>query len=118
MTLEETLYAVLSQVADTYPDRAPVDAALPYVVWQRTGGRALAFMDRSKPPLAHSTIQVNGWAASAVAVSQLMENLEAALLASDAVTASALSQPQSIFDDDPNATLRGRMQDFSIWHPV
>lgn len=117
MTLEELMYQILNPVISVYSDVAPKNASLPYCTYQRFGGRPLEFFDKTLPDKENAIIQINCWAPSAVDASKLIKKVEKTLLANNVITASAITKPESVFIDDPEAEIRGRMQDFSIWYP-
>lgn len=118
MTLEEHIFNIVEPVITVYPDKAPMNAALPYATYQRMGGRSVTFMDKSLPDKKNALIQLNCWASSPIEASNLIMRVEKALLKSDVVNASAITEPTSTFDDDPESPITGRMQDFSIWYPT
>lgn len=118
MTLEEHVKNIVDPVIIVYPDVAPMDAKLPYCTYQRIGGKSVTFLDQTQPDKKHAFIQLNCWASSAIEASNYIMRVEKAFLADQTVTASAISEPESVFSDDPEAEIKGRMQDFSIWYPT
>lgn len=115
--LEQLINEAVSPILTAYPDIAAIDAKLPYCTYQRMGGRPIKFMDGSLPDKKNAIVQINCWANSALEASDLIMKVEKAIIASsDIVTAEAVTEPTSTFTDDPNASMKGRMQDFSIWY--
>ncbi|QKN84416.1 DUF3168 domain-containing protein [Vibrio phage Marilyn] len=118
MTLEEHLFNVLGPVISVYPDVAPLDAKLPYCTYTVIPGRAVVFLDNTTPDLANASIQINCFATSSLEASKKIKLVEKTLMASKAFTATKVAEPGSIFTDEPDTPIRGRMQDFTIWYPT
>lgn len=118
MTLEEHMVNVVDSLISTYPDSAPMDAALPYCTYQIIDGKSLVFMDKTTPDKKHAYIQLNVYAKSALEASNLIAQVEKTMLATKDFNATPATGARSIISDDPEAEIRGRMQDFSIWYPT
>lgn len=118
MTIEEHIFRIVEPLITVYPDKAPINAQLPYLTYQRFGGQSVTFVDKTLPDKKNAVIQINCWASSAIEASNLIMRVEKSLLADPTVTASAITEPVSTFDDDPESAITGRMQDFSIWYPT
>lgn len=117
MTLEEHIKIIVEPIITVYPDVAPLEAELPYCTYQRFGGRPITFVEGSLPNQKNAVIQLNCWASNVIEASKLILEVEKAFLASD-LTAKAVTEASSAFTDEPNTTLKGRVQDFSIWYPI
>lgn len=115
MSLESQIVAALNGLAPgrVFPDVAP-DAALPYITYQQVGGEAINFTDGAVPDRSNARIQINVWAATRIAASQLGAEVESAIRAAAALQPTVLSARVSLYDDDTKA--RGTMQDFSLWY--
>lgn len=118
MTLEEHLKIVIDKFVMVYPDVAPMNAALPYCTYQLIGGRPVVFVDNTIPDKKHAYVQMNVFAKSAIEASNFIAQIERELLASSRLQASPINNAQSVISDDPEAKIKGRMQDFSIWYPT
>lgn len=112
MSLETNLVTTLKTVCPrVYPDFAPTTTQQPYITYQQIGGDAPTYTEGALPNIRNARMQINVWSDTRSEAISLMLQIEAALVATKtAVPESALS---SAFDDD--LTVRGCMQDFSIW---
>lgn len=113
MTIEAALHTLISPLcARVYPDTAPLDTVLPYVVWVQVGGDAINPVNGGAVNLRWGRIQVNVWAATRIAANTLMRQIEDALRDTPtfAVVEGALI---SRYEDGPPA-LYGAQQDFTI----
>lgn len=114
MSLEAQLTAALQAVCpQVYPDQAPAEAQLPYVIYEQVGGPALVYTEGTLPPERAALMQITAWHSTRLGASQLMLNIEAALCAAIGFTATPQAALQSAPSDDP--ATRGAMQDFEIW---
>ncbi|MGC3984834.1 MAG: DUF3168 domain-containing protein [Pseudorhodoferax sp.] len=113
MSLETDLIAALqSECPRTFPKRVPHGTALPYVVWEHTGGPSLRFLDNTAPDKRQVYIQVTAWAQTAKAAMDLLRAIEERVCSSTAFQASAQGEPVPAFDDGDE--LDGYLQAFSI----
>lgn len=114
MMLEPALVAALKTVCvRVYPVTAPYGTQAPYVTWQRLGGAALRFLDESAPDKRNALVQINVWAATSQQAFELIQGVEAALVASEHLQCSPDSEPMDAYSE--NDDVRGVQQDFSIW---
>lgn len=116
MSIETALYAVLNaQCTRVFPDVAPVETALPYVVWQMVGGPSPVYTENTPTNQAAAFVQITVWDQSRLGANALSRQIEAALMAATTMQARPLSALTAAFDDGNE--LRGSMQDFEIWAP-
>jgi hypothetical protein len=116
MSLETDLYAVLSGVCPrVYPDTAPDNPVLPYIVWQQIGGFVINPLANDVPDKQNAFVQVNVWATTRVEAKTLAQQVEAALITSAALNGRPQSAAVSTMDEE--VSVRGTTQDFSIWAP-
>jgi hypothetical protein len=115
MTLETFLVAVLSPLVDgaVFPDVAPVDAPLPRLVYQQTGGSAVAYMGDELPDMENARMQVTAWAATRASAKTLIKAAEAALRQAAELQADPVGASVSTYED--GTRLYGSRQEFSIW---
>lgn len=114
MTLEPALVAALQTVCPrVYPLTAPYGVAMPYITWQRIGGRALRYLDQSAPDKRNATVQISVWASTSQQASSLIQACEAALIASPALQAAPQGEPMDSYSEADD--VRGAQQDFSVW---
>lgn len=90
MSAETELYAVLDAHAGLaalvgeriYPDAIPEDAAMPAVVYSRSGTSPVTCLDNTQP--AHfSQLQISAWGATRTAVEAAADAVAAALIAAN-----------------------------------
>lgn len=115
MSLESSLFSLLSPLSGgrVFPDVAPLSTARPYITWQQVGGESLAYTDDTVPDLRNGLIQINVWHDTRAGATALALQIEAALM-----TANDLqSRPDGalIATHEPDLSLYGTRQDFSIW---
>lgn len=115
MTLETSLVAVLSPLANgaVFPDVAPVDAALPRLVYQQLGGNTIAYVGDELPDLENARMQVTAWATTRASAKTLIKAAEAALRQAADLQADPVGASVSIYED--GTQLYGSRQEFSIW---
>lgn len=116
MSIDVQVFAVLSPLVGdrVYPDVAPEGTARPYLTYQQVGGRSLNYLGGSIPGKRNARIQVNAWADTRLAASELSEQAEDALRLAPGLQAEVLGARVSIFEEDTK--LRGARQDFSVWY--
>jgi hypothetical protein len=116
ITLETQLQAALLPLCTrVYPDVAPDGTLTPYVVWHELGGQSVQYVDGALANRRNALVQVNVWHESRAVANQLSLDIEAALVAHPTMQAQTQGALQAAYDDD--ASLRGAMQDFSLWAP-
>ena len=113
MSLETSIFGALSALVGgrVYPDVAPDDTPTPYITYQQVGGRSVSFVDSTAPNKKNARVQINVWAATRTAASDLGRTVEDTLRT--ALRATALGALVATYD--PETRLRGTRQDFSIW---
>lgn len=95
-----------------FPDIAPAGTATPYITYQATGGQAPNTLDGAAN-LMNVRMQVNVWASTRRAATQIMTSVIAALCA-DGIDAVPIGAPVSDYEFDTQ--LYGSRLDFSIWY--
>ena len=116
-TLETELATALQALCPrAYPDVAPEGTALPYIVWHQMPGSATMYTEGAMANRRNSNVQINVWAATRSACNQLSLAIEAALVAHPQLQVQPLNSLAAAYNED--STLRGSMQDFSIWGAV
>lgn len=112
MSAETFLYTTLQALVSgrVYPDVAPLDAALPYVTYQQVGGAPVFFLENDLPSKTHGRFQINSWAGTRLAATDLARDVEAALFAEGVRPMGDLVAAR----DETNDAY-GAMQDFSVW---
>lgn len=115
MTIEADIYTATKSLVGNrvFPDVAPAGVAKPYIVFQQVGGETANLLTQTVPGVKNGRFQIAVWGTTRAAVSALMLQVEAALIASSAFQARAIGGFVSTFDGD--AGLYGSRQDFSIW---
>lgn len=115
MSLETSIADALSALVDgrVYPDVADeqTPTPTPYITYQQVGGRSVSFVDSTAPNKKNARVQINVWAATRTAASDLGRTVEDTLRT--ALRATALGALVATYD--PETRLRGTRQDFSIW---
>lgn len=116
MSMETDLDALLkTKCVRTYPDVAPANAAKPFVTWQALGGESLGYIDNSAADLRATLMQVNAWATTRLAALALIRDIETAMRASIAFTATPQGEAASVYEDDTQ--LYGCVQRYEIFSP-
>ena len=115
MAVEASLFTLLGPLVSNrvYPDVAPVDAAMPYLVYQQVGGDIVSFLEGTLPSKENGYFQITAWSPTRLGASALIRQVEAAIISSAAFQAQALSGPVSAYTDENNTY--GSHQQFSIW---
>lgn len=115
MSLESQIFDALKGLVAqrVFPDVAP-DEALPYITYQQIGGQAINFTDGTTPNRSNARMQINVWAATRLAASDLGAQVETAIRALADLQPMVLSARVSLYDPDTKA--RGTMQDFNLWY--
>jgi len=113
MSLESDLFDLLKTVCPrVYPDQAPNDVVLPYIVWTMMGGETLKPLNKTVPNRRSSLVQVSVWSVSRLEASTLILAADSAMRQATAFDAQAESEMVAISDPDTN--YRGATQDFMV----
>ena len=86
-----------------------------FITWQLIGGRSWRHQDNTPANNRHSMVQVNSWAPSLKAALLLARQVEEALCAATAFTASPIGEP--VDASEPDLGRWGLIQDFDITAP-
>lgn len=118
MNLESQLVAILNaHCPRNFPVMAEFGTQLPYVVWQRAGGKANRTLDK-KPVgnLQNCRIALTVWDSHPIKAAQLLQQIETALTASNAIQCTPLEEATDVYDDGgTDVGIYGLQQTFSIW---
>lgn len=113
MSMEAALQALLETCCpNVYPvaaDPPPVGA---FLTWQLFGGQAWRYVDNSAAGARNSFVQVNAWAPTLAQALQLIRQVEEALCAAEAFTATPNAEP--VDGSEPALKRWCLMQDFDI----
>lgn len=114
MSVESDLHDLLEiECPRVFPDYAPPNTTLPYVTYQKIGGRPIVSFNKDVPNKIFSMFQINVWSATRLQADALAWSIDEALRTAIVFDAKPETDPVSVFEDDaPN--LRGTRQDFSI----
>lgn len=113
--MEADLVVVLKGLCvRTFPDVAPFATARPYITWQAIGGRAWRYTDNTAADKRHTVVQVNVWDDTRAGALTLARQIEEALCAATAFTATPEAEAVSDADTDIEPMRYGTRQDFSI----
>ena len=111
MSLESELQTMLTAICPrVYPDFAPANTVAPYLTWQQIGGQSQCHLSNTAPGQRNARMQINAWAATRAAANALMLQVESAMITSGARPVGAL-----LATADEDLSLRGAIQDFTIW---
>lgn len=114
MSMETDLVALLKTIcARTFPDVAPESTALPYITWQGLGGEPLRNLDNTASDKRHTLMQVNVWSATRMQSLTMIRQIEDALCASSAFTATPQGEPLSTYE--PDTASYGCIQRYDVW---
>jgi hypothetical protein len=112
--IEKALLVVLRTVCPrVYPDVAPLKTTLPYVVYHQYGGQPVVFVEGALAEIRNSYVQINVWGSTRDECNRISLEIENVLVTSQSLQAIPLNELSTTFDED--ASVRGSMQDFSIW---
>lgn len=116
MSIEAELRNVIGpMVGDrVYPDTAPADAGLPFVIYQQIGGQPLNFL-AGVPDKENGRFQVVVWSDDREQANQLLRDIRATLCVAP-LQAVVMTGVNALLE--PETDLRGAQQDFSIWFAV
>ncbi|OZI23617.1 hypothetical protein CAL26_09250 [Bordetella genomosp. 9] len=96
-----------------FPDTAPANTPLPFVIYQKVGGVEPVFIDGMLPDKENARVQVVVWARKRSEASILMRGIKAALCGPPTL---AVPAGADIARNDETPGFRGAQQDFSIWY--
>ncbi len=114
MTVEADIFTALQTVTgNVYPDEAPADVDLPYIVYAQVGGPSPIYTERTVPNLKGGRFQVSVWAATRAEASLMGLQIEAAMVQAEAFQAKPVGAYTATMD--PETKYRGTRQDFSVW---
>lgn len=115
MTIEEQVVVALQALAGgrIFADFAPPKTAVPYITYQAVGGDPVNYLTGDAVGKTNTRMQVNVWASGRIEASQLGAAVEAAVRAASALQPEVLTGRVSTYDE--TVSLRGTMQDFSLW---
>lgn len=115
MTIEASIFTAIKSLCSNrvFPDAAPYGTTLPYITYTQVGGEPVSYLERTVPSIQNGRFQFNVWGTSRSACSDLMAQIETALVTATAFQATPLGAPTSIYDSD--MALYGSMCDYSIW---
>lgn len=116
MSIDSQMFSVLSPLVGerVYPDVAPEGVTRPYLTYQQVGGSAVNFVEGGVPGKRNAWVQINAWADSRLAASQLSEQAEDALRSATGLQTEVLGARVSIYEEDTK--LRGARQRFSVFY--
>lgn len=108
--IEVDLVAVLAPLVAgrCYPDIAPADAALPYILYQQAGGVPTQFLEGAGS-YAGVRMQINVWSQTRQEAATLQRQIEA-LLVAEPLCATLASGARATYDEQVG--YRGTRQDF------
>lgn len=117
MSIDTLIAAALSPLVGgrAYPDVAPDNPVLPYIVYQQVGGAGLVFQEGTLPDHEGCRIQIATWGARRVDVTALAKLAEEALI--DAVDLQTEPLGGRVSDYEQDTKRYGARQDFLIWAP-
>jgi hypothetical protein len=115
MTVESDLFDSVKGLVGNraYPDEAPADTALPYIVYQQVGGTAPTFLENALPSKENGRFQFTVWALTRAQAKSISKQIEAALVVDTDFQARPLGAPIAVIDDDTK--YRGSRQDYTVW---
>lgn len=117
MSIEASIFDALKGLVANrvYPDVAPAGAAKPYITYQATGGEAINFMDTALPGKRNCRMQINVWADTRKAASDLGRTVEDTVRVLP-LNVTVLGAAISRFEVVDGKNLFGSQQDFSLWY--
>lgn len=116
MSVEVDVKTLLETIVPmAFPRVAPLDTDRPYAVYQKVGGRSLAFLGREVPSKKNNRFQISVWADTDAQASALALAIESAFLLASNMQAEPLGGPIDVIEDELDPPLYGSRQDFSVW---
>ena len=115
MSAESLIFDALQGLVDTrvYPDFAPENTDRPYITYQQVGGDSINFLQQVVPSKANARFQVNVWADTRQAASDMALQAETALRMAADLQTIVLGAPVALYE--PELNFYGTRQDFSVW---
>jgi hypothetical protein len=95
-----------------FPDVADFETPRPYIVYQQVGGKAINFLEAAASQLKNARIQVAVWSDTREQSMTLIRQVEGIMRAAPI---NAFVEGAAIAHYDNSTSLRGAMQDFSVW---
>lgn len=115
MSMEAPLIAALQAICPrVFNDVAQAGTVRPYITWQAIGGESIYTLSNAPIDKRNTLVQINVWSASRPESTAMARDIEAALAANSAFTATPSGEPISVYEDDTK--LYGAIQRFAIWH--
>lgn len=116
MSLESSIFDALKSLVSNrvYQDVGPLGAVRPYITYQQVGGVAVNLLEAAHPGKRNARMQINCWATTRLAASNLGRSAESALVTTAALATSVIGAAVSVFEEDTQ--LYGTRQDFSVWY--
>lgn len=116
MSLETNLCAALAAVCPrVFPDVADEGTGRPYITWQALGGATARYVEGAAADKRNTLMQINVWSTTRLEALALIRQVEDLLCASAAFVAMPEGEALSTFE--PDTSLYGCIQRFSIWSP-
>lgn len=113
MTMESDLHALLATVCPrVFPDFAATSTVRPYITFQGIGGPVFRFLDNTTGDKRRTRVQINVWADTRIESLALIRQIEDAMCAASAFTATPEGEP--VHDFDADFPVYGSIQDFLI----
>lgn len=115
MTVEIDIKTALSALVAgrMYPDFAPLATPRPFIVYEQTGGDALAFVDGTLPDKKHGLFEIGVYADTRAQCAAIALQVEAAMAATTAYQCTAIHAPVS--DYAPDVQIYSSTQNFSVF---
>ena len=116
MSLGDTLDSTLSSLVSgrAYPDVTPGVPVFPLIVYQRVGGTAGWYVEKTMPDHKHARVQVVVWSKSRKEADTIADQVEAAICALNLPT-EPYGAPTALYEE--SLRLYGARQHFGIWYP-
>lgn len=115
MTVESIIFDTLKGLVSNrvYPDVAPLEAAMPFIVYQQVGGEAINFMDPTVPSKKNGRWQFAVWSESRATTAALARSVEDALRVAPGLQTTVIGGATAIYEEETKR--RGSRQDFSFY---
>jgi hypothetical protein len=121
MTVETDIFNALKDLVPTnddgrrgvWPDIAPAGVKRPYITYQQIGGQAVSFVERAVCSKKNGRFQINCWADTRAAATDMALQIEAALVMATSMQATPIGAISAVYEEDTR--FYGTRQDFSIW---
>ncbi|MDQ2139585.1 DUF3168 domain-containing protein [Alcaligenaceae bacterium B3P038] len=114
MSVEADLYAVLKGFVGNraYPDVAPQNPSLPFIVYQQVGGQPANYV-AGVPQYRNGRFQINVWSKSRAEAASIIRQVEDAVRLDPKLRAVTLGGVLAVYED--TTKWYGSQQDHSIW---